>query len=117
MPIQPKDLVAYAEDILKYEGCETHYRNVIGRAYYGAFLTARNKAQKMSDEKFDGGGAHSKLVKFYMGIDETIGNMLDVMRRSRIHADYQLDKKFGYYDANICCTRAKKLLKECQRDI
>lgn len=117
MSIKPSDLVSYAEEILDHGGCETHFRNVIGRAYYGAFLTARDKAQEMSDEKFDGGGAHMQLVRFYKNVDETIANMLDGLRIHRISADYKLNKEFHYYDANSCCKRAFTLMNECKRDL
>lgn len=117
MAIKPRDLINYAKRILDHHGCETHYRNVVGRAYYGAFLTARNKAQEMSDETFDSGGAHKKLVKFYEGVDLSIANRLNDLRIRRMKADYKLNKKCSYYDANSSCKRAETLIEECEREL
>ncbi|MDE0511162.1 MAG: hypothetical protein OXI88_05195 [Gammaproteobacteria bacterium] len=44
MSIKPKDLVEYAHGMLQPEGREVEHRNMVNRAYYGAFLAARDLA-------------------------------------------------------------------------
>lgn len=112
MSIIPKDLVGYAEVLLKPDSCEIQCRNVIGRAYYGAFLTAREAARKSSGESFSGASPHKQLVEYYKTKNRKVSNMLDTLRISRVDADYKINRAFDYFCANSCCKRAKKIIKE-----
>ena len=70
---------------------ESAFRTVIGRSYYSAFLSARNKANINSAVK-DG---HKAVVSFYQSKNDLllvgIGNRLDTMRVTRANADYDCD--------------------------
>lgn len=106
MAIEAKAMVDYALKMLRPQSCEIERRNVINRAYYGAFLTARDQAGITSSAK----SVHQAVVKHYSKIDSKLSNNLDVLKRDRQIADYQPRSNVTYKDAESSCKRAKRIL-------
>lgn len=115
MAINPQDLVQYAYELYCEMGntcCELRSRTVVNRAYYGAFLTARDHAGITTS----GGSIHAEVISYYqakkMG---KIGNNLDSLKRLRQKADYQPHDDIGIAEARSSCRTAQTILKEIQK--
>ena len=68
MSIDPKDMVAYALGMLKTDGSEMEHRTVVNRAYYGAFLAARDSAGITNVSV----SVHRVVVEYYLNKHMTI---------------------------------------------
>lgn len=70
-------------------------RAIIGRAYYAAFLAAREAA------KVQGSGAriHNEVIAHWLQRNTTISNRLRDLKLRREQADYKLDPKLGDREA------------------
>ncbi|MDE0154791.1 MAG: hypothetical protein OXI88_10285 [Gammaproteobacteria bacterium] len=110
MSIQPKDLVEYAHGMLQPEGREVEHRNVVNRAYYGAFLAARDLANITGGS----GSVHLKVIEYYRDKKSIIGNNLDDLKRLRQVADYEPQKNVTYHHAKKSCRIARKILRELE---
>lgn len=77
------------------KGDEAKLRSAISRAYYAAFLVARDKAN-ISSKGTDG---HSRVIKHYLDKpnDTVVANWLRDLKSDREAADYDID--------NICTGR------------
>ncbi len=110
MSIDPRDLVEYAYGMLQPEGQEMEHRNVVNRAYYGAFLTAREAANITGGS----GSIHLKVIQYYQDKKSIIGNNLDDLKRLRQVADYETQKNVTYQHAKKSCRTARKILKQLE---
>lgn len=83
----PKELLELAEDLSRQPG-EAHERSAISRAYYGAFLMARDAAG-IQDETSE---AHFATWRHYADRGETqLAKDLRKLRKARNLADYKTD--------------------------
>ena len=110
MSIDPRDLVEYAHGMLQPKGREMEHRNVINRAYYGAFLTARESANITGRI----GSVHLKVIQYYQDKKSIIGNNLNDLKRLRQVADYELQKNVTYQHAKKSCRTARKILRQLE---
>ena len=108
MSIKPKDMVEYAYQLLKNGEGEMEHRNVINRAYYGAFLTARAAANITTDS----GSVHQDVIKYYEDKKPIISNHLDSLKRDRQTADYKPRETIRVQTARKSCRIARKILTE-----
>ena len=108
MSIEPKDMVDYAHQMLSNDSPELELRNVINRAYYGAFLTARDAANITNS----GGSIHKEVADYYyrQKNKSRLGNNLDLLKKLRATADYRPDKDVTPHDARKSCRTAKSIL-------
>ncbi len=86
---------------------EMEYRNVINRAYYGAFLTARDAASVANKS----GGVHQSVSKCYLKDKSTVSNDLDSLKKLRQEADYEPTKDLKIEAAKESCRIAKRILE------
>lgn len=71
---------------------EGKFRTVIGRAYYAAFLTIRERLSKIYQTNFDKEGQHQKVLDTLDELGENnIKNWLDTLRDNRVKVDYFLN--------------------------
>jgi uncharacterized protein (UPF0332 family) len=91
MAFDPVNFFHLAETIYSSNKDETGCRATIGRVYYAAFLSARNKAG-ISSRVFDG---HKTVAEHYSSSSDeksaAIGNRLNALRVSRTNSDYDCD--------------------------
>ena len=82
-------------------------RTIISRAYYGAFLDAKEKAG------FYGivGGVHRKTIEFYERKDKKISEKLKDLMFKRESADYDLTKDLHKRDAGLALKLSKELIE------
>lgn len=110
MLIDPRDMVDYAYQMLQNNSPELELRNVINRAYYGAFLTARDAANITSGS----GSVHKEVVAHYRTSKSRLSNNLDSLKRLRETADYEPNKNVTNRDAKNSCRRAKRILDDLE---
>jgi len=110
MPIEPKDMVNYAYKMLKNDSPELELRNVINRAYYGAFLTARDAANITNS----GGSIHKEVADHYRASMSRLSNNLDALKRLRETADYKPNTNVTNRDAKNGCRKAKSILDDLE---
>lgn len=106
MPINPKDMVEYAYQMLKKDSTELVLRNVINRAYYGAFLTARDAANITNGS----GSVHKDVAEYYQQSNSRLSNNLYDLKRLRQTADYKLGDNVTLQDARKSCRTAQSIL-------
>jgi uncharacterized protein (UPF0332 family) len=85
---------------------EVVYRVIIGRAYYSAFLCAREEARL--DPKVSDG--HKKVIDHFERINVTISNQLKDLKELRHGADYYLSPAIVKRDAGNALRLSKKIL-------
>lgn len=90
---------------------DAQLRTCISRAYYGAFLTARDHCQKSSQ----GRRGHAEIIEHYLKSDnereQLIGSDLDTLKSLRVQADYRVDMACTTQDGNDAMRLAGKLLR------
>lgn len=123
MAINPQDMVDFAlglynenkstnENTANNEPKEMEFRTVVNRAYYGAFLTARDFA-KVSNKS---GSVHSDVIKHFekkkAGI---VSNNLDSLKKLRTKADYKPEETLSEQEAKTSCRTANKIVREIEK--
>ncbi|GAI75118.1 unnamed protein product [marine sediment metagenome] len=99
---QPRIFLDIARKLKNYRDLddEGKLRVVIGRAYYAAFLTAREYLKRYRWIEFREKGQHKKVLDALDDLNqEFIKNQLDLLRKSRVTADYNLNISI---DENLC---------------
>jgi len=88
---------------------EARARAIISRAYYGAFLEARNRAH-ITDKS---PGVHVKVHDHYFKSGRrALANRLDESRRRRNDADYDTAVNFTSMDSGKALKQARRILEE-----
>ena len=85
----PVDFYRFSGTLYQDNNGEVIYRVVVGRAYYSAFLCARESASIKSNES-DG---HKKVIEYFKSKNNTISNQLRDLKDLRHLADYELTSK------------------------
>jgi len=73
---------------LQSKGDDAQLRSCISRAYYGAFIVARDAAKVPSY----GQNGHETVINHYLAgspNEKTIGDALKKLKKLRVHADYK----------------------------
>lgn len=107
MPIEPKEMVAFAGELLSKSESEQDFRSIINRAYYGAFLTARDKA----GIKNSGGSIHKEVIDYYQTRVSKVSNNLSVLKKLRQKADYEIHKDVTRTEARQSCSKARSIVE------
>jgi uncharacterized protein (UPF0332 family) len=113
MPFNPVDYYKLAswlyEQRENLEFGESPVRAVISKAYYGAFLAARNKAGITSKSPT----VHQQVIDHYNQKNKSsLANRLESMRTKRNDADYDTVMTFSSRDAGLALAAAKKVLED-----
>ena len=85
---------------------EVALRSAVSRAYYAAFLRAR-EAAGISDNSEH---SHRLVREHYLSADFAVGNRLASLRRKRNEADYEITKSFDSKTAGGLLRQAKAVL-------
>lgn len=117
MAFDPVGFFRLAEVIYAEQKNQAGYRATIGRAYYAAFLFARNKAG-ISSKGIDG---HKSVVNHYKSKSDAnlaaIGNRLDDLRVSRTNSDYECEKDIVSREAGKSLVQSRDILTVLGCDI
>ncbi len=111
MSIHGKDFVRYSHSVYvaarKADSPdEAECRTIISRAYYGAFLTAREYAGITSKNN-----VHQKVSYYFKRKKlKTINEELRNLKERRVIADYVLDLDINIYHAKISCDQAIRIV-------
>ena len=109
MPIKGEDLYEYASELYtlqKVDSEEIVLRQVSGRAYYGAFLFARDKAGLTSTSA----DVHKVTSNYWRIRREDVANHLDDLKKKRTEADYQINGDYDPADAGKSLKLARKII-------
>lgn len=105
-----KDYVYLAEELLGRQE-ESALRSSISRAYYGVFCIARNKK---GYKNYTGSNVHLTVINAYKNSqdrnEQSIGQTLDKLRKSRNKADYNEDRLIDKSLAERMVCSAKQIL-------
>ncbi|UBU49813.1 hypothetical protein LCW13_06035 [Cobetia amphilecti] len=94
---------------------EHQARSVVNRAYYAAYVTARDfctsKGFPMS-----AGGSHEKIVNVLLEQPKwsRVGNQLKQIKALRHQADYQWDRAITWRDANSTLKKSRQIIEAIQ---
>jgi uncharacterized protein (UPF0332 family) len=91
---------------------ESYRRAVINRAYYAAFLNARDFL-RMDSRKADG---HAAVIEVLKTNYLTQGNQLGMLKVLRQTADYVIDKEIPQRDADKALDLSRKITAGLQSD-
>jgi uncharacterized protein (UPF0332 family) len=87
-------------------------RVIVSRAYYGAFLKARDKALIQNS----GVSVHKLVIEYYENKRLTvIANRLIELRKMREQADYHTNIQISERDAKTSLKRAQSIIDELNR--
>lgn len=115
MSFQGKDFFNYARHINgeanRFPPAEQHlkqaaFRAVISRAYYGAFLEAR----ELFNNRSITGSVHGQVKDELISRNNLLGNRLSSLLRLRHKADYDLPRTFTSDDTREALRSASKIL-------
>ncbi|TXI22693.1 MAG: hypothetical protein E6Q61_08580 [Nitrosomonas sp.] len=114
MSFNPVEFYQLASILFRQQKGATQYsesftRTVISRAYYSAFLVARNQSGINKSSK----NIHQEVRDhFHSSGKAKIANQLDDLRARRNDADYQIDKNLTPRDSGIALKLSESILKE-----
>lgn len=111
MAFKPVDYYHLAGWLFKQQNPydEARARTVVSKAYYGAFLEARNNAG-IADKS---SGVHKKVHDHYFKAGKlALANRLDDSRIKRNDADYDTSLAITSMDSGKALARARKILQE-----
>ena len=108
---EPVDYFKLAVEINQSHKHQAGYRCVVSRAYYSAFLAARN-ASGVSSKEQDG---HQRVAQYFHNKGDsksgTLANRLDAMRTERKDADYDCVKEVNHLNSGRTLASAQKVLE------
>ena len=109
----PLDFLVVAQKLSK--GNEGEIRTSIGRAYYAAFLNAREWLRTQNWIFYGDATDHAEVEK---GLEhhrgrKTKDKMARLRRNYRSKADYDLAKKFSGIDASDAINLAEIVIRQC----
>jgi uncharacterized protein (UPF0332 family) len=83
-------------------------RVIVGRAYYAAFLAARDQANQSGT----GARIHNDVISHYRAKDSFVSNKLADLKRLREQADYDLNNSVLTSDIDTSLKGCKAILKK-----
>lgn len=93
------------------ENHDATIRTCISRAYYAAFLVARDKA----GIKNSGGSVHKDVREHYLSTNPTLHNRLKNLFQRRSGADYNMARFHSDREAGIAINICKDIIKELKK--
>jgi len=88
-------------------------RTCINRAYYAAFLVARDASKNKSESSM----IHTQIIDHYKKKNRQIGNKLSDLFIRRKKADYSLGDTITNRDSGIALNQAKEILEALGKKI
>ena len=109
MAFDPVEFFRFAHALIQQPSLdEASLRSCVSRAYYSAFLVARDRAKITNS----GQSVHDLTARHYVNRPQQagIGNRLNALRTLRNQADYDLMKTCSRRDAQNSIAQARKVL-------
>jgi uncharacterized protein (UPF0332 family) len=104
----PVDFYHLASKLHTDASDESALRSSVSRAYYAAFLWAREKAGVTSQ----GGNIHEKVINHYQLKKKSISNRLADLRQRHNDADYNLKKRVTNRNSGEALRLSKKIMED-----
>lgn len=120
MSVTPTDFIALSKELIGSEGCsEVHFRSAVSRAYYAVYHQALNTADELGlPDSSPNQGEHKKLISRFSSAGKrlkVIADRINVIRASRVDADYKLFSGFSIQDAQKQIRACDYLISELVR--
>jgi uncharacterized protein (UPF0332 family) len=122
MPIKAHEIMQVAESLAERDG-EAAHRSAASRAYYAAFLSARDVLPEEFTPYVKSGSSHDAVIDSLLafsraterGRTEAVQIAADLprLKKKRKLADYGLENDFFLEDAINVISRAKKIIGHC----
>lgn len=114
MSFDPKEFLNIACQLPK--DTEATIRTCIGRAYYAAFLFARERTKQKFGIQYPKSGAAHQKVSIVLGNNGLTGSkiQLDTLRNERHKADYDLTIPCNKTDAEKAILLAENIINDLQ---
>ena len=121
MPIAPPDFLQVAIDLKAgktLDPREPRDRTIVGRAYYAAFLAARDAVRvAYNDPKYR--PKHARLVNGLAASNDPVvaqlGLRLQTLKGLRHRADYDIHLSVSAIDAALMCATAAAVIKDAPK--
>lgn len=116
MAFDPYQFLRHARTYLACEKDlqDAGWRSAVSRAYYGAFLQARDSAGITGQSA----SVHENTATYYLNRHSSaVGNRLAELRRLRNSADYDLRCTISRRDAETCIKKAQRIFAELRVDL
>ncbi len=127
MSISPRDLLSQARQLASSASTETEFRNVIGRAYYGAYHEADRFHSSLPASGTSPSkplGVHAKLSHQLQHprlsandpkyrLSQNIGRHLEWLHQVRVKADYRLGETLGHTECAKVMSRVERVFEFC----
>lgn len=84
------DFRSFADSCAHQFQSEAAERTAIGRSYYAAFLIVRDRLKTNHQVTITKDGAHRQVVQALLGINRTVGQEYQRLRKLREAADYDV---------------------------
>lgn len=106
--INPTDFYHFASEIYqnKNHQSEVAYRSVISRAYYAAFLCAKNHTRISNSS----GSVHNAVINYFDGRNRVVYRNFKDLKELRSKADYQITEAVRKQEAGESLRLAKSIL-------
>ena len=117
----PEGFLNVCNHAITNEGCQSEefYRTVIGRAYYAAFLVAREKLISLGDLKeneLKKRSIHWLVInKYGLRRESTIKSQLTSLKKERQKADYNLENTINFIKARNCLELSNRIIDKVNR--
>lgn len=118
MPFNPVDNYRFAS-LLYEQNDDTKYpesctRTTISRAYYSAFIAARDNAKIIATQ----GSVHQQVIDYYKTPKmQQLANNLNDLRALRTCADYHMNEKLTTHQSQNALKFARKILEKLNIDL
>lgn len=118
--MNPIDFLETATEFLQKQPVrEVDYRNAASRAYYCALHSCKNLLEQSTSRISVTDTSHQKIIRELQANTDclivALGNKLFSLKSQRNNADYELDKKFTFKDAERLVQHTRRLLQEIQK--
>lgn len=106
--INPTEFYHFASEIYqnKNHQSEAAYRSVINRAYYAAFLCAKNYTQITNSS----GSVHNAVITYFDGRNRIVYRNFKDLKELRSQADYKITEVVHKREAGESLRLAKEIL-------
>jgi len=119
MMMKPTDFLETATEFLQKKPLrEVDCRNAASRAYYCALHSCRDLLEQSASRISVTDTSHQKIIRELQANTDrlivALGNKLFSLKSQRNDADYKLDQKFTFKDAERLVQHTRNLLQEIQ---
>jgi uncharacterized protein (UPF0332 family) len=115
---KPRKFLRLAERLVSDKNYETpcRVRTSIGRAYYAAFLFAKEKLERIGRPFSNDHRVHQEVIdRLFDSENSTIGSQLDLLYQNRRQADYDMYVDLPKTLGDRCIAVSERVIRNIER--